>query len=280
LEEGGMKTIQRIAAILVLMIGLGVGIRYCFSQIPNGIPANIEPDRVRPLAKIDLPKVEISPDYVEYFLEPAASDIKPRQNYPLVHLRIPKKPHFPANTKSEPIRTFGQTLDMIWPDLAGLGEPGGAACLQRYRDGVGGHCPNLVRVYIDFRNDEQQSEQENSVIGLDRDIQIGYVKPIDEKSKIESLELVGITSSPYQSNRDKVYSSHSLMKKRDLIIRCAEYAVSPACETRFTANKSSNIAIKILFVHSQLPQWQQIIEAVQAKVGSYIIQTYSIPTKE
>jgi hypothetical protein len=276
-----MKSYKLIGIALVLVSGLAFGIRSCYSQIAGGIPANIEPERVRPMAKVDLPILEISPDYVEYFLEPTASDIKLGDNYLLVHLRIPKKPHFPKSTTSGPIRTYGQTLDMIWPDLAGLGEPGGAACLEKYRNGPGGHCQNLVRVYIDFRNSRPQTVEQDEIANLEHHLQQSWVYPAKEKSTISELEIIAVDRKNASDEYRRLhFINRDASDKPTFTLMCKPYTPSPSCETRFSSNKSSNISIKVLFVHSLLPQWRQIVDAVQAKVGSYIIQTYSIPTKE
>lgn len=272
----------RVAAAAAVAIAAALfGAPSCFSQLVPGIPFHIESDRVRPLAKVDLPKVQSVPDQIDFFLEPRASDVKPGDSYPLVHLRIPKKPHFPPTANSGPIRTYGQTLDMIWPDLAGLGESGGAACLERYRNGPGGFCENLVRVYIDFMWTQTPTYQAKVFDKFERDLAQGFIKSVNEKSKISTLELVAVDGRG-DSNVDRTtyYLARESNGERGLLIACLELMPSPACETRFESKSSSNILIKILFVHSLLPNWREIVEAVQAKVGGYIVQTHHLEVKE
>lgn len=276
-----MKISKAIFVVAACLGGLVLGLRSCYSQV--GIPSNIEAERVAPQAKIQVPQVPISPDFVEYFLEPRASDIKPGQNYPLVHLRIPKKPHFEPNAKSGPVRTYGATLRMIWPDLAGLGEPGGASCLERYRNGPGGFCTNQVEVYIDFKLNQERSAQDFELRTLENALQQGWLHPTNEKSTVPSLEMVASDTKAPRSETEDYRRLHLIYRdasgKPAATIMCKPYVPSPSCETRFTSEKSPYIVIKILFVYSLLPQWQQVVQAVQAKVSSYIVQTYQLPTQ-
>lgn len=272
-----VKFIKTAGIVCILIVGFAVGTYLAFTQFK---PLEIEPDRIRPQAKMDLPKIQSDPDHIDFFFEPSASEIKPGDSYPLVHLRIPKKPHFEADTPSGSVRTYGQTLDTVWPALAGLGESGGAACLEHYRSGKGGFCPNLVRIYMDFMWPQSPSLEQKYLIKADSETQ-KYAFEAEGNRRIPGLDLMGTEiglSKELESLRNTRYVSRDHAGIRDLVIDCSAHAPSPSCETSFTATRSPNVNIKILFDYSLLPQWREIVGAVRSKVDNLIVENYSSKT--
>lgn len=277
-----MKLIKLFATVSVVVLSLVMGGHYCYSQWIPSIQ-KFELERVGPHAKIDLPKTTIDPDHIDYFFEPAAGDVKPGADYPVVHLRIPKKPHFNHDALSGPFRTYGQTLDMVWPGLFGIGDPEGAECLDHYRKGIGGFCSNLVRLYIDFMW-RQEPSLEKKLKGKS-DSEIGEGKYFFEPKKDSPLGLQYIgteraTSPEMNSSLTTRYVSIGDQGDKDLIFNCWESAPSPACEVEFTASRSPNIAIKILLVYNLLPYWRDIVHSVRTKVDGMIVGNYSLKIKE
>ena len=265
-----MKLLKRLWPIPVLFIISALMIRACAQMIPF----NIEPERVRPQAKIELPKVQTVPDAVDYFFEPSSFEIKPGDPYPMVHMRIPKAPYFEKTAKSGPHRDYNMYITMFYPNFSGLAdEENRADCFE-----VAGHCRRQLTVGFGFTSNPNNFTQQAYYNILQEDIKKGYVKAVSGPSKYPNLEL--FSESEVDETRRTYYVSHDKQGSPEYTIKCNEYVSSPSCETYFRTTKSPYIYVNLTFVLSLLPQWKEVIEATRNKVDSMIIQTYELQTKE
>lgn len=243
------------------------------------VPSNIEPERIRPQTKIDLPKIQSVPDSVDYFFEPSPTDnIKPGAPYPVVHMRIPKAPYFEKNSSNGPKRAYELYIDMFYPNFSGLGDPENSECTSRVAEGKFGWCRREMIVGFGFSFILPQSTQYDEYKRFQSDLAHGHIDQVSQKSRYNDLDLVGV-----QGN-DRVKETYYIGKDETgqpaYIFRCHEDVYSPSCETRIRATKSPYIFIEINFVLDLLPQWKEVISATRSKVDSMIVKTYNLQTKE
>lgn len=244
------------------------------------IPGNIEAERIRPQANIEFPKVQTDPNAVDYFFEPSASErFKPGEPYPLVHMRIPKRPYFDRNSSNGPARKYEIYIPMFYPNFSGLADEENAECRVDAKRAVGnfGWCRRELTVGFGFVFRPPMSE-ELALSNLENDLQLGYIVRANDKSKYGGLQLVGVRGR--NEERTTYYVSQDGKGHRQFVISCLEYAVSPACRITFRATKSPYIFINLTFVNALLPQWKDVITATRQKVDSMIVQTYQLPSKE
>jgi hypothetical protein len=269
-----LKRLWPIPAVLMLVL---LALKTCAEMVPF----NIEPERVRPQAKIELPKIQMTSDSVDYFFEPSAAErIKPGDPYPVVHMRIPKAPYFDRQSSSGPTREYDLYITMFYPNFSGLADPENAECGEDAKIAAGrlGYCRREMTVgfglSLNLPNTTQYAQYEK----LQSDIAQGFVEPAFEKSKFNDLKLVGVQGKG--ENKTTYYVGKDESGRLAYVFRCSEDVPSPACDTRFRATKSPYIFIKLNFVLALLPQWKEVITATRSKVDGMIVQTYQLKQGE
>jgi hypothetical protein len=232
----------------------------------------IEPERVGPQARVELPRIEADPAYVDYFLESYGGWYKDDPVYPVVHMRIPKAPYFDPKA-SGPYRMYDEYITMFYPNFSGLADEENAECR-----GIAGHCRRQMTVGFGFGSKGHEDEIEAREM-LDRDISEGYIVSRGEISAYQGLELVGGTPNNDPSNtlHKEVYLSHDGGGNPEYVIRCTRFAPSNECETQFRVTRSPYIYVNLVFVRTLLPQWQSLIRDTRDKIDSMIVQTYELP---
>lgn len=250
------------------------------SSLAQFIPADIEPERVRPQAQIELPKIQTVPDAVDYFFEPRAGSIKPGEKYPIVHMRIPKAPYFDKNSSNGPARSYGIHITMFYPNFSGMADSENFECHEDAKIAAGklGFCRRQLTVGFEYsRKNKIHLEYKLLQDAIAR----GSIKKVLEKSKYPGLELVGMdivdSNNQYYEGRETFYLSRDAKGEPEFVIRCNEYVVSPNCDINFRATKSPYIDISLTFVLALLPQWKEVIEKTRNKVDSMIVKTYELP---
>lgn len=252
------------------------------AQIISG--AELEPERVKPQAKVKLPEIQTTPDTVDYFFEPRPGQFVLNGSYPIVHMRIPKYHYFEKNSPSGPAREYNLYIHMFYPDFSGYGDHENSVCFKRYREGIqNGLCHNEMVVGFGFWPDANPSSKYAEYKDFKSDVAHGFIKITAQQSSYHGLILAGISGAemgPYAANRETYYVGEDNKKQPAYVIRCSEYVPSPACDVQFLANKSPHIFIKLHFPVSFLPQWHEVISATRSKIDSMILESYSIQTKE
>ncbi|MDR1076387.1 MAG: hypothetical protein LBL59_08870, partial [Xanthomonadaceae bacterium] len=104
----------------------------------------IEPERVGPQARVELPRIEADPAYVDYFLESYGGWRKDDPVYPVVHMRIPKASYFDPKA-SGPYRMYDEYITMFYPNFSGLADEENAECR-----GIAGRCRRQMTVGFGF----------------------------------------------------------------------------------------------------------------------------------
>lgn len=270
-----MRLLKRLWPITsALMLAL-----LAFKACAQMVPYNIEPERVRPQAKIELPKIQTTPDSVDYFFEPnAAEKIKPGEPYPVVHIRIPKAPYFEKNSSNGPKRAYELYIHMFYPNFSGLGDPENTECITRVAEGKYGWCRREMVVGFGFSFMLPKTTQYDEFKKFQSDIAHGFIHQSSQKSRYNDLALAGIQDNGLV--KETYYVGKDETGQPAYVFRCSEGAVSPSCDTRFRASKSPYIFIDTTFVLDLLPQWKEVISATRSKVDSMIVKTYNLQTKE
>ena len=245
------------------------------------IPPNFEPERVRPQAQIELPKIQAVPDAVDYFFEPRAGSIKPGETYSVVHMRIPKAPYFDKNSSNGPARSYGIHITMFYPNFSGMADPENFECHEDAKIAAGklGFCRRQLIVGFEYM---PKSTANWSYEILKESIARGSIKPVSEKSQYPGLKLVGTNrddlKNEYYSGRSTYYLSRDEKDNPEFVIKCNEFVPSPACDVSFRSTKSPYIYVSLTFVLALLPQWKEVIENTRNKINSMIVKTYELPT--
>jgi hypothetical protein len=259
--------------------------RVCFHAVLRCLPLifvgaitacdAIEPERVRPQAKVPMPEIQTDPAYVDYLVEPYGGSWIPGV-YPVVHMRVPKAPYYNHNARSGPYRVYNEYIMMFYPNFSGLADPENAECID-----VKGFCRREMTVGfgIDAKGSRDDARQRKR---LGEELARGYIRPVDRLSRYPELELVGENETVPETDslRTTVYLSRETSVEPNIVIRCWELAPSPDCEAAFRASKSPHVYIKLRFVLALMPQWEDVIRDTRNKVDSMIIQTYELPEPE
>lgn len=244
------------------------------------IPSNIEPERVRPQANIDLPRILTVPNAVDIFFEPSPPwSPKKGEVYPMVHMRIPKAPYFDKNSASGPTRKYEMYIKMFYPNFSGLADKENAECRSDVKEALGnfGHCRREMTVGFGFAFKPAMSE-ELEFQNLQTYLKNGYIEPLESKSKYPGLTSIGVQGKG--EGRETFYTGKKEDGRGDYVFRCSEYVPSPACETVFRSDKSPYIFIHLSFVLPLLQRWKDVITDTRKKIDSMIVQTYKLQPRD
>jgi hypothetical protein len=245
----------------------------CLGLLP-GCGNAIEPERVSPQARVELPKIQTDPGYVDFLVEPYQGTGATDSIYPVVHMRMPKAHYFEDNIASGPYRTYGEYIVMFYPNFSGLADPENAECLM-----IAGHCRREMTVKFGVGPKDHWDDLRQRNI-MNDELKKGYIRPEKRVSSYPGLELIGARFNRPSDPPDKyqaVYLSRDAQGQPEYVIRCDERVPSPACETAFRASRSPYVYISVDFVLALMPQWESVIRDTRAKIDSLIVKTYELP---
>jgi hypothetical protein len=231
-------------------------------------PYGLEPERLGPKGNETLPKIVAVQNAKNYLLYPAHAD-----NAYVIHLPLPNHYIHESNTSGRILKSYSVSASMYYPELNGKFHPNNANLPN-----CNGYCGGYVRASIEpsqstahvmnvrmlerIEHDRQrdspllQFESLDPEFGIGEHFQVRY-PAIEAKSKGAKW-----STTEYLIKRDG-------NREVEYMFECSPYAPSPACGVKFNLSARPELVVDIRFGRDLMPNWQDIVQSVDAKIESW-----------
>lgn len=258
------KTLLTLGVLVILGVAL-ITVLGKWAKNPYGL----EPERLGSKGNETLPPIVTVRNAANYLLYPAHAE-----NVYVIHLALPNHYIHESNTTDRILKSYSVSASMYYPGLNGKFHPDNANLPN-----CNGYCGGYIRAFI------EPSQNTAHVMNARRLERIKHDRLQDNRSllKFEDLDPEFGIGEHFQirypaieaKSKGAKGSTEEYLIKRDVngeveyMFECLPYVPSPACGVKFNLSSRPELVVDIRFGRDLMPDWQNIIHSVDAKIASW-----------
>lgn len=257
------KTLLTLCALVILGVAL-ISVLGKWAKNPYGL----EPERLGPKGDETLPPIVAARNAKNYLLYPAHAE-----NTYVIHLALPNHYIHDSNTTDRILKSYSVSASMYYPELNGKFHPDNANLPN-----CNGYCGGYVRAFIEPNQNTAHAINARMLERIEHDRQqnspLRKFEDLDPEFGIGEHFQIRYPAIEAKSKGEKGSTKEYLIKRDgngevEYMFECSPYAPSPACGVKFNLSSRPELVVDIRFGRDLMPNWQNIIHSVEAKITSW-----------
>lgn len=259
-----------IKPVIVFVIFLLVVV---ISLLGSCNPWKLEPSRVGPRITSNLPKITPTPNATNYLLLPQYEN-----NLFALHISLPDEYIHPSNRTSEVLTSYSFHSTMYYPEMTGVSNP-----KNEHLRNCRGYCEGYVSALIEAvipgneRNIRQLASLYKDQFGSNPAVLYKPLSPVYgfEEHFVFSYPMIEKKFGDHSSTTEYFIKRH-LNGEPEFIIECLPYVPSPGCQGRIKLALHPEIEVWIGFGMHLLPEWQNLVDALDQRISKWSPTKYDL----